>query len=260
MDEEPQLAPLTALPSLEGLDAEGRIEAMVTWFFENFEDPAHETPYDGREGGYQYIWGGPHEAADYIYDHFPEATEEEHSEAIERIDADGPYWAPAGHRVLPPDEDFDERPAPSLEERLTALAGQLDVLTGHVGEMLALQQKDAGIGIGHNNPPPDADDPPALNGMLESIAEIRAELARPDPKNDATEEIVTRSEGRFAQFLTWFRNLVQEAPTLIVKGAIGGVGTLLVNYAVKHQAEIMTAASIVAETVSDWAVYLNSIF
>jgi hypothetical protein len=45
MDEEPQLAPLTAPPSLEGLDSEGRIEAMVAWFFENFEDPAHETPY-----------------------------------------------------------------------------------------------------------------------------------------------------------------------------------------------------------------------
>ena len=149
MDEEPQLAPLTVPPSLEALDSEGRIEAMVAWFFENFEDPAYETPYDGREGGYQYIWGGPHEAADYIYDHFPEATEEEHSEAIQRIDADGPYWAPAGHRVLPPDEDFDERPAPSLEERLAALAGQLDVLTGHVGEMLALQQK----GVGTQNGP-----------------------------------------------------------------------------------------------------------
>ncbi len=70
MDEEPQLAPLTVPPSLEALDSEGRIEAMVAWFFENFEDPAYETPYDGREGGYQYIWGGPHEAADYIYDQF----------------------------------------------------------------------------------------------------------------------------------------------------------------------------------------------
>lgn len=260
MDREPQLAPLTAAPSLDGLDSEDRIEAMIAWFFENFEDPAEETPYDGREGGYQYIWGGPHEAADYIYDHFPEATEEEHTEAIDRIDADGPYWAPAGHRVLPPDEDFDDRPAPPLEERLEQLSAQLETLTGHVSEMLALQQNNGIAGIGHNNPPPDADDPLTLDDVLESIAEVKAELERPDPLDGANEKIIAKAEGRFARFLIWFRERVKEAPTLIVKGAIGGAGALLLNYAVAHQAEIMTTASTVAETVSDWAVHLNSAF
>ena len=52
----------TEPPSLEGLDREARIEAMVEWFGDNFEDPAQETPYESAEGGYIYIWGGPYDA------------------------------------------------------------------------------------------------------------------------------------------------------------------------------------------------------
>ena len=259
MSREPQLAPLTAAPSLESVDSEDRVDAMIAWFFENFENPAEETPYDGREGGYQYIWGGPHEASDYIFDHFPEATEEEHTEAIGQIDADGPYWAPAGHRVLPPD-DLEEPPAPPLDERLKQLSAQLDTLTGHVTEMLALQRPGGVAGIGHNNPPSDEDDPLTFDDVLESIAEVKAELVKPDPLSDADEEVIAKAEGRFTRFLTWVRERVKEAPTLLVKGAITGVGALLLQYTVAHQAEIMTTTNIVAETVRDWAIHLRSFF
>ncbi|MFA5963387.1 MAG: hypothetical protein WC804_05170 [Sphingomonas sp.] len=43
------LSPLSEAPSLEGVASEDRVEMMVQWFFENFEDPAQEMPYDGRE-------------------------------------------------------------------------------------------------------------------------------------------------------------------------------------------------------------------
>lgn len=260
MDREPQLAPLTTPPSLDGLDSEERVEAMVGWFFENFEDPAHETPYDGREGGYQYVWGGPYEASDYIYDHFPDATEEEHTEAIDRIDADGPYWAPAGERVLPPDDEEYEPPLPPLEERLAELSEQLDTLTGHVSEMLAIQQQGVIAGIGHNNPPPDEDDPPTLDDVLESIAEVKAELAKPNPLDDADIEVIEKAEGRFSQFLSWFVERVKEAPTLLAQGAIQAAGALLLTYAVAHSVEIVSTASSVSQTVSDWATHLNPPF
>jgi len=52
-------------PDVSAMNHEDAIEAMVSWFFENFEDPAHSTPWDG---GYVYIWGGPYDAADEIYE------------------------------------------------------------------------------------------------------------------------------------------------------------------------------------------------
>jgi hypothetical protein len=29
-------------------------ELMIEWFHQNFEDPAERTPYESREGGYQW--------------------------------------------------------------------------------------------------------------------------------------------------------------------------------------------------------------
>ena len=35
------------------------VKYLVDWFHYFYEDPANETPYNGREGGYLYIKGGP---------------------------------------------------------------------------------------------------------------------------------------------------------------------------------------------------------
>ena len=43
-----------------GMEAQKGV--MKQWFFTLFEDPAQETLHDGREGGYQYIHGGPYDA------------------------------------------------------------------------------------------------------------------------------------------------------------------------------------------------------
>jgi len=39
-----------------------QLKVMRDWFFDNFEDPANSCPYESREGGYIYIYGGPYEA------------------------------------------------------------------------------------------------------------------------------------------------------------------------------------------------------
>lgn len=91
---------------------DNRVDALIEWFFENFEDPANSLPYETREGGYQWIWGGPFDADEELQQAFGDAaTEEEIREAVERIQSDGTYeWSVAGHRIQDDGEDYDPGP------------------------------------------------------------------------------------------------------------------------------------------------------
>lgn len=258
------LSPLSEAPSLEGMDSEERVDAMVAWFYENFEDPANETPYESAEGGYLYIHGGPYEAEDYIPDHFPDATEEEVTEAIDRLNGDGPEFAPAGHRVLPPEEDDEPYEVPPLSVRLEALSGQLEEIRGHVTEMLALQrrereEREGPPPPGHNNPPPDAE--PDLYEVLDSVREVEGELAKPGREDAADPIVLERAEGRFNRFLSWLRDLGGEAPKKFVLGAIGAAGGVIgkaaMDYALNHQAEIIASCQAAAGTVSHWLMMVS---
>lgn len=40
------------------------------WFFEYYDDPANFLPYESKEGGFQYIFGGPYELDEILYDEF----------------------------------------------------------------------------------------------------------------------------------------------------------------------------------------------
>src|SRR6266436_5391197 len=53
--------------AIQTADRETQLDAMRTWFFQNFEDPAESTPYDG---GYVYIDGGPYDAHDELNTEF----------------------------------------------------------------------------------------------------------------------------------------------------------------------------------------------
>jgi hypothetical protein len=52
---------------LERKDRETQLDVMRTWFYENYEDPAENTPY---EGGYVYIYGGPFDARQELNSEF----------------------------------------------------------------------------------------------------------------------------------------------------------------------------------------------
>ena len=54
------------LESLQYISQANQLEVMRNWFFENFEDPANSCPYESREGGYAYIYGGPYEASEEL--------------------------------------------------------------------------------------------------------------------------------------------------------------------------------------------------
>jgi len=46
------------------------IQEMKEWFLDNYDDPANILPYETREGGYQYLFGGPYELHDILYEQF----------------------------------------------------------------------------------------------------------------------------------------------------------------------------------------------
>jgi hypothetical protein len=47
---------------LDELDPETQLDVMRNWFFRHYTNPLDNTPYESREGGYIYIWGGPYDA------------------------------------------------------------------------------------------------------------------------------------------------------------------------------------------------------
>lgn len=232
---------------------------MVSWFFDNFEDPAQETPYDGREGGYQFIWGGPFDAGEYLFGYFPDSDEDERQSAIEQIEADGLDWAPAGHRVLPPEEDYAEDEPLSLEDRLDNLGSQLDTLQAHVQQLIHLQVSTSGsgsAGMGHNNPPADEHDCIDLDEVQESIDEVRTELAKPDRAKSADAEIITRAESRFHKFRQWIKKAAKAGTAALVLGVIGGAGKVIgekgMQYITDHQVEIQATTHSITSTLNLW--------
>src|SRR6266851_2006092 len=52
-------------------------EVMADWFHENFQDPVECCPYDSGEGGYQYIYGGPYQPHQVLWDEFEGIVREE---------------------------------------------------------------------------------------------------------------------------------------------------------------------------------------
>lgn len=54
------------LSDFKKMSREEQIETMRAWFLESYEDPVERTPYESREGGYIYIWGGPYYAHDEL--------------------------------------------------------------------------------------------------------------------------------------------------------------------------------------------------
>lgn len=261
------LSPLSEAPSLEGMNTEERIDAMMEWFFENFEDPANETPYNSREGGYLYIHGGPFEAADYIYNAFPDATEEEQQSAIDQIEAQGPEFAPAGHRVEAPEEPDDFLPFPQpplpppLNERLEALGGQLEEIRSHVLAIQAIRPPAShdpypGVhGIGHNNPPrEDEAGAPDLDEVLATIDAVEVELAKPNAAEAADEAVIEGAEGVFSKFWKWIKDIVKDVPTVLAKGAMGYAGKEIAEYVWLHHEAILHHTGMIVQTLVDWAI------
>lgn len=85
-----------------------QIEAMRLWFCSRYQDPANDTPYNGREGGYLFIHGGPYDPNEEIQDRFSDIVEfDVIEELVQHLHAEvGDEWAPIEHDYR--DWEYDE--------------------------------------------------------------------------------------------------------------------------------------------------------
>lgn len=78
----------------ESVDREA--DTLVEWFFGEYEDPAEGVPFASAEGGYQYVLGGPFDAASVIRSHYPNAPEVVIEQAVHVIEQSGAEWVRKG--------------------------------------------------------------------------------------------------------------------------------------------------------------------
>jgi len=254
-----ELKPTSTPPSVEGLDEDEAVEAMVEWFRDNFEDPAEETPYEGAEGGYIYIWGGPYDAREELEDAFPEADEEAIRLAVDEVQSGGLFdWAPAGSRIQPDDlPDDDAVEPPTLDERLAALGGQLDRIEEHVGYWRGRDSQ-----LGHNGPPDEfrmEPDDADLVAVEASVSEIRAELAKPNRADRADPEVVARAETNFRRLAGKIVSWIKAAGGALMLGAIGGAGKVIGEEIAKDPHALLNALNQAVSTLSVWVHHLGTI-
>jgi len=91
---------------LPELSEEEQVEIMKTWFRKRYEDPAHRTPYESAEGGYIWIWGGPHDADKVLGDEFGSIVREGLIGSLVRdLEGECVQWAPTAY-LDEYDDDF----------------------------------------------------------------------------------------------------------------------------------------------------------
>jgi hypothetical protein len=124
---------------LENADRDDQKIALREWFLARYCDPVHGTAYNGQEGGYLFIHGGPYDPADEIPARFADIVEEDLiEEVVEELHGEvGDEWAPV--RSSYEDDYYDDRfdlavdtrdvPLSRLHDRVSN-ARQLLTLTG----------------------------------------------------------------------------------------------------------------------------------
>lgn len=199
------------------------VKLLVEWFHYLYEDPANETPYNSREGGYLYIKGGPYNAEEELRQNFEDVVPEDAlMAAVEEIQSDGLFdWAPSPRHQAsvdfyedaiadhyPPDDEA------SFEKLSEIAASEPSIGIGSAEEQAAravvLDQisalKDAlpnpapHGGIGHNHPPEEFElHGDELEKTAESIDAIEVELASDDP----SAEVVAKKASLLKKAVGW---------------------------------------------------------
>lgn len=123
-----------------------RVNEVVQWFESNYSDPIDDLPYDGKEGGYQFIQGAAVETEEGILRGFDDLSEVVFQAALEQINLRSggiDLWNP-GLDVpeIPEEYDFDEKQdlteskdfgAPELLIGDAPLPGSPDLRQTHLG-------------------------------------------------------------------------------------------------------------------------------
>lgn len=117
---------------------------MRDWFFEHFEDPAERTPYESREGGYIWIWGGPYDAHDELQNKFGGSVPEiAINELADELSERCWQWAP-----IPSDQDYDDYLVDD-SELITEHHSNFIIATQDIEKLLHTDVKDNVSGCFH---------------------------------------------------------------------------------------------------------------
>ena len=193
---------------------ETQLRYMTNWFWTYYEDPSASTPHESSEGGFQYIWGGPYDASDELFNEFHGViTESRILEAVNVLQSDGIYdWAPSPeHPNRRADEiEFqagDELSDETAEDQLVSITEMLSSGTqpnyGAADEIAQRQDILARLAYveaelarlkrrrkpkpsaprNHNNPPELLVDEEGdrIDDTEKAVAEIKGELANRAP-------------------------------------------------------------------------------
>lgn len=164
------IRPSSAAPEIEDFDREALIETIKEWFFANYEDPAENTPYESREGGYQYIWGGPYDAREEIEIHFTDVPEDVIEEIVGELEGTAVDWAPNSNRIF--DEDPPDNGGQTSYEELQLRLNELERVIAKINPISSL--------IGSNHPPEDIGVPPYRDEDKQQIEQAVAILRAPE--------------------------------------------------------------------------------
>lgn len=117
---------------LKSASEEEQLIAMREWFLARYCDPAQNTPYTGREGGYQFVNGGPYNPENELFKRFESCVDYEAIQVVvdELHEMVGENWAPLRSDYR--DEEYEhiydipletkDKPAHNLIERLNQIA------------------------------------------------------------------------------------------------------------------------------------------
>jgi hypothetical protein len=168
-----------------------RRELMVSWFHQNFEDPAQRTSYNSAEGGYLWNHGGPYDAEEELFDKFGDIVSEALiKEVTKEVESEGlTDWT-----YTPQREDYedDEPPPGSLpfesftDEPTEQYGSQQDHAARErartaLRELLAALNEPRPAGIGHNNPPEDEEDADTAEKVGSIALVLHTELGKSNP-------------------------------------------------------------------------------
>jgi hypothetical protein len=164
-----------------------KLELMIQWFRQNFEDPAENTSYVSAEGGYLWNHGGPHDATEQFYDMFGAIVPEKLiEEAVAKVEEGGiTEWASTNY-----DNDDEDFTADGLSfdgygddpnERYGTAADHEARERARAALQNLLAMLEIPAGMGHNNPPESIEDTDPTERLREEATALHLEFAKPNP-------------------------------------------------------------------------------
>jgi hypothetical protein len=241
-------------------DRDAAIERMVSWFFENFEDPQNEMHYDSEDGVYLYPYGGPFEAADMLSSFSDDYAIDEWIEAaVKKIERNGTFeWAPTSHG------EYYEHPEPEIDVAELSVQNAVDKADA-IGILLAkvnrleVRLDEIAPAYGHNGPPEEFGVPPYdsedRDKLSELVAIVRNEIQKTTPDKSILYEESAKAASIGHKMMAYVKKTadiaVQESTKVIAKyGTMVGLAHVAGFDLVQFSVELIGLASDILSFVS----------